>query len=125
VGTTYDTGALISAERADERIWTLHRRTLETGVIPVVPAAVLAQAWRGGPQVNLSRMLKSCEIEDLTEVVARRAGALCARAGTSDVVDATVAVGAASRGDRVVTADPDDLRLLCAALGVAVPIEAL
>lgn len=30
-GITYDTGALIAAERNNRRIWALHRRALEQG----------------------------------------------------------------------------------------------
>lgn len=125
MGTTYDTGALIGADRADRRVGLLHQDALDRGEMPTVPAAVLAQAWRGGPQAALSRLLRGCEIEEMTEPIARRAGTLCARAGTADIVDATVAVGATSRGDRVVTSDPNDLRHLADALGVTLPIEVL
>lgn len=30
---TYDTGALIAAERNDRRLWALHRRALERGLV--------------------------------------------------------------------------------------------
>ena len=112
MGTTYDTGALIGADRSDRRLGLLHQDALDRGEMPTVPVAVLAQAWRGGPQAALSRLLRGCEIEEMTESIARRAGTLCARAGTTDIVDATVAAGAASRGDRIITSDPDDLRAL-------------
>ena len=39
-GVTYDTGALIAAERNDRRIWTLHRRALERGMMPTVSSGV-------------------------------------------------------------------------------------
>ena len=51
----YDTGALIAAERGERRMWALHAEALHRGVLPSVPAGVLAQAWRGGPQPQLSR----------------------------------------------------------------------
>jgi len=37
-----------------------------------VPAGVLAEAWRGGPQHRLSMLLKGCKVEDLS--AARHAG---------------------------------------------------
>ena len=47
-GVTYDTGALVAAERNNRRMWALHAGYLAEEVIPAVPAPVLAQAWRGG-----------------------------------------------------------------------------
>lgn len=38
-----------------------------------IPAVVLAQAWRGGPQARLSRVLKSCDIVPDDESVGRAA----------------------------------------------------
>jgi hypothetical protein len=115
-GVTYDTGALLAAERSDRRLWALHRRALERGLTPTIPAGALGQAWRGGPQAELSRLLAGCDVEDLTEVRSRAAGAACGRANTRDVIDATVVVGALARDDLVVTSDPDDLLALAAAL---------
>lgn len=114
---TYDTGALVAAERDDRRVWTLHRKALERGECPVVPAGVLAQAWRGGPQARLSRFLQGCEIERLDERRARSAGAVCAATDTSDVVDASVVVGALRRGDACVTSDSEDLARIADGLG--------
>ena len=121
-GVTYDTGALVAAERGDRAVWALHRRALERGLRPTVPAGVLGQAWRGGPQAELSRLLKGCRIEPLDELRARTAGAACAQAGTADPVDASVAVGAATRGDLVVTSDDGDIQRLADALGTAIEI---
>ena len=116
-GVTYDTGALLAAERNDRILWALHRRALERGLSPTVPAGTLGQAWRGGPQAQLSRLLKGCHVEDLNEVRARAAGIACGRAGVADVIDATVVVGAIARHDLVVTSDPSDLQTLAGALG--------
>jgi hypothetical protein len=113
---TYDTGALIAAEANRRAIWVLHERAILRGHRPVVPAGVLAQAWRGGPQAGLSRLLRGCQVEELTETRARAAGVACARSGSSDIVDAAVVVGALARGDLVVTGDPDDLQRIAAAL---------
>lgn len=120
-GVTYDTGALIAAEATNRALWALHRRALERKVRPTVPAGVLAQSWRGGPQAELSRLLHGCRIEDLDEVRSRAAGYACARSGTSDVVDASVVVGAMARRDLVVTSDRPDITKVAAAFGV--PLE--
>ena len=106
----YDAGVLIAADRGEPAVRARHAALLDRGVVPRVPAAVLAQAWRGGPQPGLSRLLRGCEIVPLDEAAARRAGALCAGAGTGDVVDASVVV--AATGGVAVTTDPDDLRRL-------------
>ena len=115
-GITYDTGALLGAERGDRRLWALHRRSLERGGRPTVPAGVLGQAWRGGPQAELSRFLKGCRVEILDEVRSCAAGDACARSETSDVIDATVVIGALARADLVVTSDPGDIERLADAL---------
>ena len=47
-GATYDTGALIAADRNDRRMWALHAGFLALEVSPTVPTPVLAEAWRGG-----------------------------------------------------------------------------
>src|SRR5687767_10305525 len=63
MGVTYDTGALIAAERNDRAMWALHTGFLAEEVVPVVPAPVLAEAWRGGPrQASLVRLLALCVV---------------------------------------------------------------
>ena len=116
-GYVYDSGVLIGAERNDRFVWALHKRLLEQASRPVVPSTVLAQAWRGGPQAQLSRFLKGCEIRPFTDSDARQAGHLLGRNRTCDIVDASVVVVGQSRGCTILTSDPDDLRLLAAALG--------
>lgn len=121
-GLTYDAAALIAADRGDRAMRSRHEAALEIGIIPTVPASVLAQVWRGGPQPLLSRVLRGCRIEELTETAARAAGALCGLAGLHDSVDAVVVEGALRRNDAVVTSDPDDLRTLADAAGRTVPL---
>ena len=120
---TYDTGALLAAEANRRELWALHARALLRGERPVVPAAVLAQTWRGGPQAQLSRLLRGCRIEDLDEPRARSAGVACARAGSRDIVDATVVVGALARNHLVVTSDPDDLARIAGSLGARLRLQ--
>ncbi len=105
-GLTYDTGALIAAERNDRALWRTHRLALAKGIQPTVPAGVLAEAWRGGPQHLMSRLLKGCRIEPLDEEQARTVGALAATTSLDDTVDLTVTEGALRRGDSVVTSNP-------------------
>ena len=118
-GLTYDTGALIAAERDDRLVWALHRAALIRGLVPVVPSCVLAEAWRGGPQAKLSRLLAGCEIEAFTEERARRVGALGARTTRvrGGIVDVAVVEGALRRNDVVVTSDPSDLRAVAGVAG--------
>ncbi len=116
-GITYDTGALVAAEKGRRALWAIHKRALDRGLRPTVPAAVLAQAWRGGPQAELSRFLLGCRVEPLDEPASRAAGAACARSRRPDVVDASVVVGALARADVVFTSDPHDLEVIARALG--------
>ncbi len=116
-GVTYDTGALIAAERGSETVWTMHRELLEQEMRPTLPAVVLGQAWRGGPQARLSRLVRGCLIDPFTEQQARAAGVALAASGGTDLVDAAVVVTALARDDLVVTGDPDDLRRIAAAIG--------
>lgn len=116
-GVTYDAGALIAAERGSRSMWRLHRRALDRGMRPTLPTVVLGQAWRGGPQARLSRLLQGCKVDPLTESQARAAGAALAASGDSDLIDAAVVVTACARDDLVVTSDPDDLLRIAAAIG--------
>lgn len=116
-GYLYDTGALIAAERHERLMWAVHRRILDQGIQPTVPSTVLAQAWRGGPQPQLSRLLAGCDVRDLTEEHARTVGRVLAATGTVDVVDASVVVIAQRFGQEVLTSDPEDLGPIADALG--------
>jgi hypothetical protein len=122
-GLTYDTGALIAAERDDRLIWSLHRAALGRGLPPVVPAGVLAEGWRGGPQAALSRFLQGCDIDDLNRVRARATGALAARSGHDDVVDVSVIEGAIRRLHAVVTSNPVHMRTIADAARVKIELH--
>jgi predicted nucleic acid-binding protein len=113
----YDTGVLVAADRNVRAVWADHRVRLEAGVIPVVPAPVVAQASRSPGQVQLRRLLRGCEIVPLTEQGAHAAGALIGRAATRDVVDAVVAQTAADLHADVITGDRGDILLLLQAAG--------
>ena len=75
MGYTYDSGALIAAERGDAKMWIMHDDMVSAGVRPVVPAGVLAQVWRGGGrQARLARLLRHCQVESLEEGMAKQVG---------------------------------------------------
>jgi hypothetical protein len=126
VGVTYDTGALVAAERNDRRMWALHAGFLAEEVAPVVPVPVLAEAWRGGArQASLARLLALCVIESMTEEQARAVGVLAGRAGHDDVVDVTVVEGADRRRDGVVTSDPGHISRIADAVPRRLRIEVI
>ncbi len=122
-GLTYDTGALIAAERDNRLMWALHRAAVVRGLRPIVPAGVLGEAWRGGPQHHLSRLLKGCDVEDLTEDQARRVGVLAARSGLSDTVDLAVVEGAVRRNHAVVTSNRTHIEQAAEAAGTRLMIH--
>lgn len=121
-GLTYDTGMLIAAGRGERLAWSIHRRAMVRAVAISVPSGVLAQAWRGGPQPLLSRMLQGCVVRPFDEPGARSVGALCALAGSSDVVDASVVMEALRRDDVVATSDAGDIRHLASAIGTSLEV---
>jgi predicted nucleic acid-binding protein len=125
MGVTYDTGALVAADRGERRIWARHKALLALREVPTVPAPVVAQGWRGGSrQAHLARLLVGCEIEALDDQQARSVGSLAALSQTSDIIDVCVAEGALRRHDLVVTSDPDDLKAIAAAVSRRLEVEA-
>ncbi len=123
-GVTYDAGALVAAERNNRRMWALHAGYLAEEVIPTVPAPVLAQVWRGGSrQASLSRLLRLCDTEPMSEELARNVGVLAGGSDHDNIVDVCVVEGAVRRGDAVVTSDVTHIRKIADATGAAPRIE--
>ena len=118
----YDTGALLAAERRNPDFLALHDELTAARIRPIVPVAVLAQAWRGGPQHQISRVLNGCATSPADAPTARPPGIACAASGTSDVVDAIVIATAVRHHAPVVTSDPRDLAHLADAIGVKVQL---
>jgi predicted nucleic acid-binding protein len=110
--TIYDTGVLIAADRNDRNVWADHRARLEAGLVPVTTAPVVAQVSRSSRQAQLRRFLRGCDVVSFTSRDAHQVGAVLAKAATSDVVDAHLAVVAADLQATVVTSDPDDISTL-------------
>jgi hypothetical protein len=126
VGVTYDTGALIAAERNDRAMWALHAGLLAEEVVPVVPAPVLAEAWRrGSRQASLVRLLALCVVEPMSDDQARAVGALAGRAGHDDIVDVAVVEGALRRGDAVVTSNLNHIAGIASAARRRLRIESV
>ena len=124
MGITYDTGALIAADRGERRMWARHRALLTLREVPTVPAPVVAQAWRGGSrQALLARLLTGSDVEALDDGQARSVGSLAARAATGDIVDACVVEGALRRLDLVVSSDGGDLQAIAAAVSRRLEVD--
>jgi rRNA-processing protein FCF1 len=121
VAVVLDAGALIAFERGDARLRALCREALRTGARLVVPAGVVGQVVRDpSRQVAVRALLngRTTEIPPLDRAVAAAVGVLCGRTGTSDVVDASVALVARRERAVVVTTDADDLRRLAPGLRI-------
>lgn len=110
-----DTGALLALEAANPWLRALLRKAYADGSPIVIPATALAQAWRDGRrQTRLASLLAASNaiVAVLDELTAKAAGALCGRAGTSDVIDASVVVAARAADATVITSYAADLRRL-------------
>lgn len=118
-GVTLDAGPLIALDRGDQRAHAWLQVATKRGRVLATPASVVAETWRGGARAaRLARALKVLEIIDVDESIARRAGELLARTGSSETLDAIVVVLAAVRGDAILTSDPSDVRPLANQAGV-------
>lgn len=120
----YDSGMLIAlAAKRPGLALTRHRTFSEAGR-PVVPAPVIAQAWRGGStHAHLARALKECAVICCyQELEWRRVGELIGRTDLPakkrpDAVDGLVALTAIQiDASSVATSDPDDIRAYLAQL---------
>jgi predicted nucleic acid-binding protein len=99
---------LVALERRHAGALALLRACRLSRASITIPAAVVAEWWRGTHRA----LLESGRVEALTPELAERAGELLASAAGSNAVDATVVASAALRGDLVITGDKHDLRQL-------------
>ena len=125
MSVVYDAGVLVAADRDDRTVWADHRARLELGVVPATTAPVVGQVSRSPQQAQLRRFLRGCDVVAFVGNEAHDIGALLAKAGTADVVDAHVALIAARRGATIVTSDPRDLRRLANHLPNSVRVRAI
>jgi predicted nucleic acid-binding protein len=107
-GVTFDTGILVALERRHAGALALLRACRLSRATITIPAAVVAEWWRGTHRA----LLESGQVEALTPQLAEHAGELLAKTAGSNAVDATVVASAALRSDLVVTGDEHDLRQL-------------
>lgn len=118
-----DSGALISFEKGDRRMVLLLEEIRRGNERVVIPAGVLAQVWRDGArQARIAALVgdRRTKVDPLDRSSAKATGVLCGIAGTSDIVDASVAITARSfEPSVVVTADAADLRAIDPGLTVA------
>ena len=107
-----DAGPLIvDGENLNSRLWALIKRATERGDELHTTHPVLAQVWwQPTRQANLARGVRYFEIHSLDESVT--IGRRLAETGTSDVVDAHLAVVAEGLGTFILTGDPDDMSRL-------------
>ena len=117
-----DAGALIGVDRGDRRVAGLIELGRRADAELVTTSPVVAQVWRNGrAQARLARALPMIDTRTVDVDEAKHAGELLSAAGSSDVVDALVALLAVP-GDRVLTSDPEDLRALLQARGVVATV---
>jgi len=117
-GVVYGVGALRAAARGDRVVWAVHRAALAHGIVPVVPVAAIAEAFRTEARGDrLEALLAGVEVETLGEEGARRAGELAARADTTDLVAAATAETAVRRNAAVVSSRQNALRTAAGVLG--------
>jgi hypothetical protein len=122
-GLVYDAGALVAADRNNRRMWAMHRRALERGIVPRVPATVVIQAWRSPRQAHLARLLNGSDIVEVGEWRARRAGQLLAQSRSDDAVDASVVELATDGESAVVTSDRQDIEDIAHSNGIRLSIH--
>src|SRR5690606_30267866 len=120
-----DAGAFVAVEKRDRRIGAM-LRVLQRQRVPLwTSSAVVAQIWRDGrKQALVALVLDGVGVRALAPGDDRRTGELLARARTSDVIDAHIAL-VADDGDQVITSDPDDLERLMRARGIETSIVAV
>ena len=121
----YEAAVLVAADRNERRAWAEHKARLEFGLVPLVPAPVVAQVSRSPQQAQLRRFLTGCVIIPLGETEAHEAGRLLGITKTADIVDAVVVTTALRRKATILTSALDDIERLVRASGRDVPVVAI
>lgn len=109
----FDTGVFIALDRPSTRgtVIALVEKMMDDGVVPATNEPVLAQAWRNpAVQVPMARLVAAMNVYPFGDP--KTVGLRCAHSGTSDVVDASVAVLADQLDVAVLTTDPVDMATL-------------
>jgi len=121
----YDAAVLVAADRNERRAWAEHKARLELGVLPLVPAPVVAQVSRSPRQAQLRRFLAGCVLVPFDEAGAHEAGRLLGMSKTTDVVDAVVVTTAVRQKAAILTGDAEDMEGLVTASGREVSVIAM
>ena len=109
---TFDTGMLIALERRKQRATEAFRNIVRRGLLPIVPAVVYAEWWRGRSTIR-EDILAAVLVEDMPPALCRAAGEALAAIKGSSLADAVVMASAALRGGGIVyTSDLHDLQRL-------------
>ena len=109
---TFDTGMLIALERRKQRATEAFRNIVRRGLLPIVPAVVYAEWWRGRSTIR-EEILAAVLVEDMPPALCRAAGEALGAIKGSSLADAVVMASAALRGGGIVyTSDLHDLRRL-------------
>jgi hypothetical protein len=111
IGFTLDTGALIALERRKQRMLQFMRVAREDRLLVTAPANAIAEWWRRRSDVR-ELILAAVTVEPMDVELALRVGEALAAVQGATLVDATVMVSAARRGDTVLSADLEDLARL-------------
>jgi hypothetical protein len=120
-----DAGALVAIDRRDRKIGALLAGLHARRVPFHTSAAAVAQVWRDGRrQALLAGALAGVRVVGLGPGVERAIGELLGRTGTTEVVDAHVAL-LVEDGDRLLTSDVEDLSRLLAATGKVAQVVAI
>jgi hypothetical protein len=112
-----DAGGILALARGDGLARAALARAVRAGYVIVIPTPVLAQVHRGGrDRAQVDRVVNRVDAMVPTfERVARRAGELLGKTGTTDAVDAIVAAeGLLSVPALILTTDQGDMELLLA-----------
>jgi hypothetical protein len=121
----YDAAVLLAAGKNERRTWAEHKARLEFGIVPLVPAPVVAQVSRSPQQGHLRRFLTGCVVIPLSETEAHEAGRLLGITRTADVVDAVAVTIAVRQKAMILTSDRDDIERLVRASGHHVAVVAV
>jgi hypothetical protein len=109
---TFDTGMLIALERRKQRATQAFRNIVRRGFLPIVPAVVYVEWWRGRSTIR-EDILAAVVVEDMPPSLCRAAGEALAAVNASTLANAVVMASAALRGGGIVyTSDVDDLKRL-------------
>lgn len=108
-----DAGVFIALENPSKRrvVLALLQLMKEAGVEPATNDAALAQAWcHPARQVPMALLVRAVTVHPFGDP--KTIGMRCAKHGTNDVVDASLAVLADQLRLTVLTTDPDDMAKL-------------